>query len=417
MLSSKPQKVLYKRRTFFTIVVTAIVTWSIVTPPKSELVTPPKSEPGQVQRYEFSSLVAEVAKLRAQVASLTQGEVQRREFSTILEEMRTQLASLIQQQSVKAKHLLSGQSLKKLFLSVTSPNSEAGQVQRHELEMKTVDQALKVLEPLHQQMDDQRVAHRRHSKSPVDVPVYVLTLGGERQKLIEKELHHEQVNFTIVTQPPVLPANWEANMESEIFHTDYPIDKGEAGCTRAHVAFAGELLKAGHRCGLVLEDDASLSLSPYWPLSLSELCDTMFQHDPKWTTLKIYVDSSHYESRSGCAFELVKFKQPNYGTVAYLATQAWAQRLLNITHNNTRLFQNEVQSDFGVADSAIYGFHGERGYVLTTGLVYPNNIAHTSVVRSTEDHDLLDHLNIAVGTISIALNHLLLRPIWCNHTG
>jgi GR25 family glycosyltransferase involved in LPS biosynthesis len=225
----------------------------------------------------------------------------------------------------------------------------------------------------------------------VDVPVFVLSLGGERQKTMIQELKDEQVtDFIVVGQPSV------------DLLTDYPVKKSEVGCTRAHIAFAQSLLKKPEvDCAVVVEDDASFALTSHWPFSLREICNRMFENHDQWTTLMLY-SSDRKLPNENHVLSVTPYREGIWGTVAYLATQRWARLIVNITANNTRLFKKEIGSKYGTADSSVYAFKGAKGYILRPNFVFPNNL----VAKSTIGNQKRDkrHIGVANELLKVSLS-------------
>jgi len=228
------------------------------------------------------------------------------------------------------------------------------------------------------------------------VKVFALSLGGQRLEDFKQEMAAQwHDDYVIVTQPKSLDKNWKKGNKDPSFQSDYPISRGEASCTRAHLAFAWELKASGEDCALVAEDDASFLLSSYWPVSLRDLCDGMSKFDPKWTTLQVYQDGSRVRGAKLTGLKIDTYPEGVWGTVAYLATQKWADDMIRLSHNNTRLMKADFMSEYGVADSALYHYKGANEYLVTPGLFFPNNVAHgTTVVASGKSRDLM-HMGIA----------------------
>merc|ERR1712166_841354 len=232
------------------------------------------------------------------------------------------------------------------------------------------------------------------------VPLYVVTLGGHRFEMFKKEMEAEKHPFTLVPQ------------SKRPLETDYPEPKGSAGvmgCTRAHFSFAQMLLKRGDRCAVVAEDDACFALSPHWPVSLSDLCDKMFQKDPKWTTLTLYSSDIKSKPKSG-GFGIYKYTEGTWGTVAYLATQRWTKIMVALSKNNTRLMRSEIQSKYGTADSAVYAFKGSSGYVLYPDYVFPNNaqvLTGSHIAQGENSFTFRDeaHIVSSLNVVKTSLGH------------
>jgi len=230
----------------------------------------------------------------------------------------------------------------------------------------------------------ERRSLRRHFQR-VDVPVYVLTLGGKRKAQILKELKLEGVtDYVIVEQP------------TTTLKHDYPISKSQLGCTSAHIAFALALSKANDLdCAVVVEDDASFALSSFWPFSLRELCNRMFERDPEWTTLMLY-SSDTSQPHEAHAVSVRKYTEGTWGTVSYLATSKWADKIIGLTQSNTRMMKSEIGSLYGTADSVLYAFRGSSGYVLHPNYVFPNNaVVTTTVQQGGESSESRDSSHIA----------------------
>lgn len=237
------------------------------------------------------------------------------------------------------------------------------------------------------------------------VPLYVLTLGGQRFEQFKKEMEAEHHPFTVVPQ------------SKKPLQSDYPStrNKGVLGCTRAHLSFAQELLKRGDKCAVVAEDDASFAMSAHWPESLKDLCDRMFKKDPNWTTLTLYAHNARAPPNGHV--DIVRYTEGTWGTVAYMATQRWAKIMTKLSHDNTRLMRSEIGSRYGTADSAVYAFKGSAGYVLHPNYVFPNNVETGSAVEAGHAvgkgrNDL--HLRTGIQVVKQSMGHFA-KPAVKNH--
>eukprot|EP00658_Telonema_sp_P-2_P077881 TRINITY_DN7154_c0_g1_i3.p1 TRINITY_DN7154_c0_g1~~TRINITY_DN7154_c0_g1_i3.p1 ORF type:complete len:388 (-),score=46.65 TRINITY_DN7154_c0_g1_i3:155-1318(-) len=213
--------------------------------------------------------------------------------------------------------------------------------------------------------------HRLREAAPLQnrlgVPVYVLSLGGERLAQFAREMKAErQPSFVRVPQPP----------RDDGWKSDYAISQKDGWGTKAHIAAAQELLRRGDSCAMVAEDDATFGMSPHWPLSLRELCDMMFAKDPDWTAVALY--STEMRTPESGKVQVRKHTHRTFGGVAYLATQRWARLLVRVTANNTRLMKREVGSSYGIADSVIYHMKNSSAWVLRPVYVFPNNVVARS---------------------------------------
>lgn len=208
----------------------------------------------------------------------------------------------------------------------------------------------------------------------------------------KKEMAVEGQHFVVVPQ------------SNRPLDSDYPElkDAGVMKCTRAHLSFAQELMRRGDECAVVAEDDATFALSAYWPLSLKDLCSRMFQQDPNWTTLTLY-SSDRNVPKEG-SIEIRKYTEGTWGTVSYLATKRWAEIVMRLSHNNTRLMKSEIGSRYGSSDSSMYAFKGSSGYVLRPSYVFPNNVRVGSIVHNgTKSSIERNNIHLSVG-VTIAKN-------------
>ncbi len=231
------------------------------------------------------------------------------------------------------------------------------------------------------------------------VPVYVLSLGGARLRLFEEEMAAEKQDFKVV--------NVSLGSMLRTDYVEHVQEPGLIGCTIAHLAFAKQLALEGHRCALVVEDDARFGLSTYWPVALHELCNTMHQRDPEWTTLMLYSSDTGVPAGAK-GIEIRRYTDGLWGTVSYLATRRWALNLMRLTGNGTRLMHEEVGARYGMADSVMYQCRGCSAYALRPNYVFPDNLEAGTQVGPVSESLARDELHIksALDTIRASARFL-----------
>jgi len=229
---------------------------------------------------------------------------------------------------------------------------------------------------------------------PWNVPVYVLSMGGERLRRFAAEMATENQTYQLVNTSVLTK-----------LRTDFHEPESAIACTRAHLAFAERMVRDGHRCALVAEDDASFKMSIYWPVTPREMCDRMDTEDPEWTTLMLY--SSDTRAPDSYPFEVQRHSHSLWGTVSYMATRRWALSMMRLTGNATRLMRDEIGTTHGVADVVAYECKGCSAWVARPSFVFPNNLDYGTQVGQTSERAWRDgqHIGIALRTVRTSLQY------------
>lgn len=256
----------------------------------------------------------------------------------------------------------------------------------------------------------------------IDIPCYYINLD---RHVMRNEFMQKQKKFTSgmytrssgVDGREFLEQNPKAN-------SDYPlISVGELGCTLAHLQAISQFAESGEDYGLILEDDADLSLSVFWPWSLAELCKTL---DGSFTTLQLcsllpgptsqpihvhdkqlFFPPGNLENTSEDILDNFKSldvskQSGGNGAQAYVITKEYAMYLSDITSKGTSLTKklevapvNKYQKS-GVSESVIYYSKKAQPKLLWPSIIFPNNIEFNSTVMHghSDEGFLICALNI-----------------------
>jgi GR25 family glycosyltransferase involved in LPS biosynthesis len=231
---------------------------------------------------------------------------------------------------------------------------------------------------------------------PIKIPMYYINLDRckSRNNHIKKQITN--YNLKDITRIPGIDyknlnnintgtINMNNNIFNYINHYDNITIK-ELACTLSHTkaiytAYMNNLDKV-----LILEDDASFVLYPYWPTTLEEIID---KAPEDWTTINLYNFQVQHDNT---CFKTCDAKNVCYTGLAYIINRKGMKNILNEMLNENIIFISKCVDNIpiGVADVYLY-LKGSKPYVyIENSLFVPynnlNDMNSTIHIDHTDSH-------------------------------
>ena len=239
----------------------------------------------------------------------------------------------------------------------------------------------------------------------IDIPLYYINLKRNPERnaaMIEQFQKHNVQNYTRIEavngkDDPTMP--YVSGFSNKT--------AGELGCTLSHLRCAKTAYDANLPYVLIIEDDASLDLVPFWSSKLSEY----IQNAPKdWTVLQLFSDYDYDKLPYQTVYH--QPEQNTWSTVAYVINRQGMENLLQKTWDGQKFTLSKVNSENGDADYFIYQVSGVKTrYIVNLPLFIPMNIDSPSTIH--DDHTT-HHLSMAARILHLyttrQLDQLTISP-------
>jgi GR25 family glycosyltransferase involved in LPS biosynthesis len=238
---------------------------------------------------------------------------------------------------------------------------------------------------------------RMHQK--IDVPVYYINMDRsvDRREFMENQFKLFDINSPIrirgvsgdslehpppATSPPATSPPRGGNIlfgaygdiSYAIEHTD--LSPSEVGCTLSHLLAIETAYGNNEQVALILEDDASLSLVPFWDEKLS---DIIANAPIDWEIIQLFC--MHPRQNVTSIFTLHDVDNPCYSTAAYLVNRKGMGRVLGAIKGPNQKFHIRMEhAPSGTSDQLVYAL--ARTYTLHKSLFIPVNHTLTSTIHT-----------------------------------
>ena len=247
--------------------------------------------------------------------------------------------------------------------------------------------------------------NKEEIKHKIQIPIYYINLdrSKDRKEYMEKQFEMYDIKATRI--PGVNGKDLNNNTDyinlsiddSKIrkikFTNSYKNNTlGELGCTLSHIKAIFTAYKNGDENALILEDDNSFALYPYWSISLEKV----IENAPKdWNVITLFDFKC-----SNLKGDYLKFdvNSPCYSTVAYIINRKGMENILHdILHKNKIILDNTSKHSSRYMGADIFIYHQARNtyHYKKHYLFFPYN--DTDMRDSTiHTSHTSDHINRAV---------------------
>ena len=223
---------------------------------------------------------------------------------------------------------------------------------------------------------------QKQMQQNIDVPVYYINMDRsvDRRKFMENQF--KLLNINSPNRIPGVPGNSLDNIlfgaygdiSYAIEYTD--LSPSEVGCTLSHLQAIKTAYENNEHVALILEDDASLSLVPFWDGKLS---DIIANAPIDWEIIQLFC--MHPPTIVKSSFTLHDIDNPCHSTTAYLINRKGMDRMLSATKGpNQRFHIRKEHAPAGTSDQFVYAL--VRTYILHKSLFVPLNHTLTSTIHT-----------------------------------
>lgn len=165
-----------------------------------------------------------------------------------------------------------------------------------------------------------------------DIPIYYINLdeSKDRREFMVKQEEFYKIKLTRISGVNGKIKNYKMdtitmddNSEIPFVNNNYSENNGgELGCTLSHIKAILTAYRNGDELALIVEDDISFSLSPYWPINI----DTIIRKAPlDWTMITLHSNSC---KRINSDYKLFDVDNPCWSTVSYLINREGMKNVL-----------------------------------------------------------------------------------------
>ena len=223
---------------------------------------------------------------------------------------------------------------------------------------------------------------QKQMQQKIDVPVYYINMDRsvDRRKFMENQFKLLNINSPIRIQG--VPGD---SLDNILFGAygdiSYAIEytnlsPSEVGCTLSHLQAIKTAYENNEHVALILEDDASLSLVPFWDGKLS---DIIANAPIDWEIIQLFC--MHPPTIVKSSFTLHDIDNPCHSTTAYLINRKGMDRMLSATKGpNPRFHIRKEHAPAGTSDQFVYAL--ARTYILHKSLFVPLNHTLTSTIHT-----------------------------------
>jgi len=245
------------------------------------------------------------------------------------------------------------------------------------------------------------------SNPKISVPIYYINLPGstERQKFMENQFNkHNITNFkrinavdgSQITFPmKYFKTKHDYSINGVKFWNNYSenINNKELACTLSHLLAIKTAYNDNLEHVIILEDDASLKLVPYWPLNFQQYID---RFPPNWQCVSLFNQACYIED------DLPQFIHIRdklcWGAVAYIINRNGMKEVLDgmtdiliMDKNDPKNFNTQTHANF-LSDVFVFN-RIPHCYTLKYPLFFPYNeskeMDSTIHPDHTRDHKII----------------------------
>lgn len=232
----------------------------------------------------------------------------------------------------------------------------------------------------------------------IDIPVYYINLqrSVERENYMQEQI--KKYNITNVTRIEAIDGK-KLNNKIEYTSDFNELTNNEVACTLSHLSAIKRAYDNDLSEVLIVEDDVSFILAPFWSKKLSEYIADAYQFSPDWTFLKLF---SNYETDLTYDMRLNSINATSYilptyntlGTVAYIINRKGMENLLEKVYYQEQFVLSKSLAGWGTSDFYIYKASlNNKVILINPPLVFPDN---RNMLSNIHDDHTTDHIKLAI---------------------
>lgn len=231
------------------------------------------------------------------------------------------------------------------------------------------------------------------STNNIDIPVYYINMNRstDRRSWMESQIKR----FHIDQVERVIEVEGRADPSVDYVCTFDNLSSSEIGCTLSHLRAIKLAYDRNLSEVLIVEDDASFLLSPYWKQPLSQY---IAQAPKDWGVLKLFWDIPEQVPEGDTVEEYRSLSRRTIYTVAYIINRSAMEQILQRVLRQGRFYLDRNLAEAGMAD--LYLFYMSEAsiqvYHLYPALIFPNNCVLASTIHDDHTHQHIYHALRAV---------------------
>ncbi len=211
-----------------------------------------------------------------------------------------------------------------------------------------------------------------NKSGPVDLqtkiyyPIYYINMDSnkKRKHFIEEQMKKYNIkNYTRISG---------VNIDNFIhkFETDYDLVNHQKGCIASHIMAMKQFVESDNEIGIIMEDDASLSLIPHINFNFPMFIKQNVPNNWEIISLSNLFCNNNYEPNI-CLYERVNKHESCWLTSAYIINKYAAQKFLDIVFKNDTIYIKRLAQEFpntGVADDYIFSIL--KTYYISPSIIF-----------------------------------------------
>jgi hypothetical protein len=248
---------------------------------------------------------------------------------------------------------------------------------------------------------------------PVDIPVYVISHSGAvgRRDRLENEFDIEGIQDKTWIPGVRLNSSECEQIKAESKSMGVSATCAQLSAAFAHLHASRQLALDGHPAGLIIEEDASFTLSHRWPFSIAQITQIL---PATWTSLQLGYTRREVASMKHAPLRDVYIRkrvpEQEWGTVGYLLSRRGATLLMGLSGNATCMPTFDTGSGGGrikpVSEGVMFQFEGSQDLVVEPRMLFAYNVDVPSLVGPAGDK--LDETNETVDPLHKLVHSMIL---------
>lgn len=280
----------------------------------------------------------------------------------------------------------------------------------------------KLLEIQNFLIDNYKEEKNTQKKPKINMPIYYINLDRSINRKIHMESQKDMYNLDMTRVSAIDGKKLNKNMDIlnfngrafKYYNNFNKSSLSELGCLFSHYKAIYTAFENGDLYALILEDDISFSLLPYWPVDLEQIINEA-PHD--WNIISLYKQVCFNNKEPYIKYSQNK-ENDCYSTLAYIINRKGMENCLKtIYEDNMLVFDKNKQKwpEHLASDTYIYYIAGNTYWYNKHALFFSYNDGENMNSTIHTDHTA-DHINRALRTVSSYLvekhGQLQLRQCW-----
>ena len=243
-----------------------------------------------------------------------------------------------------------------------------------------------------------KYTNQKSKDNIINIPVYYINMdkNPERRECLEEQLKEFNAQSTRIVgvNGAILDNINHGVLNKHAFVNTYSdLSKSEVGCILSHIIAIETAKKDNTDMALILEDDANITLAPYWDNNLRNI---IANAPNDWEIISLFTMGGIIGGKK----QFIKHDKlkPVYSSVAYVINRKGIDKLLKqtITSDGTII----LDSPYTTGESDRYIYNLLNSYYLNKPLIIPVNSVNDSTIHPEHTSDHIKRSNIILSIYS-----------------